>query len=77
MAPPELTPGSPFLDGFRALGHPGPRVAVFSQSLNLRYGLLAMGLSTMPETVLHFGRIKLPRWHIPTGVLDEHSRVAP
>lgn len=85
LAPPELAPGSPFLDGFRALGHPGPRVAVLSQSLNLRYGLLATGryLTTIPETVLHFGPkrasihvlpIKLRRWHVPTGVITLADR---
>jgi DNA-binding transcriptional LysR family regulator len=82
---PEMQPGSPTLEAFRALGLAGPRCVVFSASLNLRYGLLATGrfVTMIPESVLHYGPerapicvlpIKLPRWHVPTGVITLKDR---
>jgi DNA-binding transcriptional LysR family regulator len=82
---PEMEPGSPTLEAFHALGLAGPRCVVFSSSLNLRYGLLATGrfVTMIPDSVLHYGPerapicilpIKLPRWHVPTGVITLKDR---
>ena len=85
QAPPEMEPGSPTLEAFRAVGLPGPRVVVMSGSLNLRYGLLATGrfVTMIPEPALYYGPrrapvrvlpIKLPRWHVPTSVVTLKGR---
>jgi DNA-binding transcriptional LysR family regulator len=54
---PEMSPGSPTLEAFRALGVPRPRCVVFSSSLNLRYSLLAAGrfITMIPDSALHYG----------------------
>jgi len=85
QAPPEMEPGSPTLEAFRAVGLPGPRVVVMSGSLNLRYALLATGrfVTMIPDPVLYYGPrralvrilpIKLPRWHVPTSVITLKGR---
>jgi len=84
QSPPEMEPGSPTLEAFRAAGLSGPRVAVFSSSLNLRYGLLATGkfVTMIPDSALRYGPrqavrllpIKLPRWHVPTCVVTLRDR---
>jgi DNA-binding transcriptional LysR family regulator len=81
----EMEPGSPTLEAFRAVGVEAPRVVVLSNSLNLRYGLLASGrfLTMFPNSLLRYGPqrgsirvlpIKLPRWHIPTSVVTLKDR---
>jgi DNA-binding transcriptional LysR family regulator len=85
QSPPEMEPGSPTLEAFRALGLTGPRVVVFNSSLNIRYGLLATGrfLTMIPDSALHYGPqrapirllpIKLPRWYVPTCVVTLRDR---
>jgi DNA-binding transcriptional LysR family regulator len=84
QSPPEMNPGSPTLEAFRALGLPSPRCAVFSSSLNLRYGLLATGrfITMIPDAALYYGPrapirvlpIKLPRWHVPTCIITLKDR---
>jgi DNA-binding transcriptional LysR family regulator len=85
QSPPEMEPGSPTLETFRAAGLPSPRVVVSSASLNLRYGLLATGrfVTMIPDSALHYGPrrapirvlpIKLPRWHVPTCVVTLKDR---
>lgn len=77
---PEMEPGSPTLEAFRKVGLSGPRAAVFSSSLNLRYGLLATGrfVTMIHDSALYFRSsrdpirilpVKLPRWHIPTCIV--------
>ena len=81
----ESEPGSPTLEAFRAAGLNGPRVVVVSNSLNLRYGLLATGrfLTMFPNSLLRYGPqrasirvlpIKLPKWHVPTCVVALKDR---
>jgi DNA-binding transcriptional LysR family regulator len=81
----EMEPGSPTLEAFRAVGVEGPRLVVLSNSLNLRYGLLATGrfLTMFPNSLLRYGPpratirvlpIKLPRWHVPTSVVTLKDR---
>jgi DNA-binding transcriptional LysR family regulator len=81
----EIAPGGPVLEAFRALGLEVPRAVVFSDSLNLRYGLLATGrfLTMIPGSALHYGPkrtpirvlpIKLPRWLLPTCVVTLNKR---
>jgi DNA-binding transcriptional LysR family regulator len=89
QSPPEMQPGSPTLEAFRALGLAGPRCVVFSGSLNLRYGLLATGrfVTMIPDSVLRYGPerapirilpIKLPKWHVPTSVITlKHRTLSP
>jgi len=85
QAPPEMQPGSPTLEAFHALGLAGPRCVVYSGSLNLRYSLLATGrfVTMIPDSVLHYSPerapicvlpIKLPRWHVPTGIITLKDR---
>jgi len=85
QSPPEMEPGSPTLEAFRAAGLEGPRVVVLSASLNLRYGLLATGrfVTMISDSALHYGPkrapirilpIKLPRWHVPTCVVTLKDR---
>jgi len=79
-----MSPGSPTLEAFRALGLSNPRCVVFSSSLNLRYGLLATGrfVTMIPDSALHYGPrapirvlpIKLPRWHVPTCIITLKDR---
>ena len=81
----ETEPGSPTREAFRAAGVEGPRLVVLSNSLNLRYGLLATGrfLTMFPDSLLRYGPqrtpirvlpIKLPRWHVPTSVVTLKDR---
>jgi DNA-binding transcriptional LysR family regulator len=81
----EMEPGSPTLEAFRSVGVEGPRLVVLSNSLNLRYGLLATGrfLTMFPNSLLRYGPqrgsvrvlpIKLPRWHVPTCVITLKDR---
>jgi DNA-binding transcriptional LysR family regulator len=81
----EMEPGSPTLEAFRALGLEGPRLVVLSNSLNLRYGLLATGrfLTMFSNSLLRYGPqrgsirvlpIKLPSWHVPTCVVTLKDR---
>ena len=73
------------MEAFRAVGVDGPRQVVLSNSLNLRYGLLATGrfLTMFPNSLLRYGPqggsirvlpIKLPKWHIPTCVVTLEDR---
>jgi DNA-binding transcriptional LysR family regulator len=81
----EAVPGGPAFEMFRALGMDVPRAVVLSDSLNLRYGLLATGrfLTMIPGSALHYGPqrtpirvlpIKLPRWLLPTCVVTLKNR---
>jgi DNA-binding transcriptional LysR family regulator len=86
QAPAEVEPDSPTLQAFRAIGLSGPRVVVMSNSLNLRYGLLASGrfVTMVPGSVLHYGgtgrgklkvlSIRLPPWHVPTAAVTLKDR---
>jgi DNA-binding transcriptional LysR family regulator len=81
----EMEPGSPIIEAFRAAGLERPRAIVLSNSVNLRYGLLATGgfLTMFPDSLLQYGPrrapirvlpINLPRWHVPTSVVTLKNR---
>jgi DNA-binding transcriptional LysR family regulator len=81
----EMEAGSPTLEAFRAVGVEGPRLLVLSNSVNLRYGLLATGrfLTMFPDSLLRYGParapirvlpIKLPKWQVPTSVMTLKDR---
>ena len=81
----EMEPGSPTLEAFHAAGLEGPRLVVLSNSVNLRYGLLATGrfLTMFPNSLLRYGPqrtfirilpIKLPKWDVPTSVVTLKDR---
>jgi DNA-binding transcriptional LysR family regulator len=85
QSPGEMDPGGPTLSAFHAVGLEGPRVVVLSNSVNLRYGLLATGrfLTMFPNSLLCYGPprtsirilpIKLPRWHVATSVVTIRDR---
>ena len=85
QAPPEMEPGSPSLEAFRAAGLSAPRVVVLNGSMNLRYCLLATErfITMIPDSVLHYGAqrasirilpVKLPRWKVPTCALTLKDR---
>jgi DNA-binding transcriptional LysR family regulator len=85
QAAPEMEPGSPTLEAFRAAGLSAPRVVVLSGSMNLRYGLLATGrfITMIPDSALYYGAkrasirilpVKLPRWQVPTCALTVKDR---
>jgi DNA-binding transcriptional LysR family regulator len=84
QSPAEMSPGSPTLEAFRALGLPSPRCVVFSSSLNLRYGLLATGrfVTMIPDSALYYAPrtpirvlpIKLPQWHVPICIVTLKDR---
>lgn len=82
----ELEEGSPFTTAFRAAKLLPPAATIVSNSLHLRNALLASGkfLSLVPGSALHFGvqqtllatlPIRLPRWHLPTGVFSLKGRL--
>jgi DNA-binding transcriptional LysR family regulator len=81
----EMAPGGPTFEAFSTRGLEVPQVRVFSNSLNLRYSLLATGrfLTMIPASVLHFspGRslvkilpVKIPRWKLPYVVIALRNR---
>jgi DNA-binding transcriptional LysR family regulator len=81
----EMEPGSPIIEAFRMAGFERPHAVVLSNSVNLRFGLLATGrfLTMFPDSLLRYGPqraairilpIKLPRWHIPTSVATLKDR---
>jgi DNA-binding transcriptional LysR family regulator len=81
----EVEPGGPTFDAFRNCGLELPRVRIFSNSLNLRYSLLATGrfLSMVPASVLRFspGRtllkvlpVQIPRWRLPYVIITLKNR---
>src|SRR5258708_39967699 len=81
----EVEPGGPTFEAFRSCGLQVPRVNVFSNSLNLRYSLLATGrfLTMIPASVLQFGPartelkrlpIEVPRWRLPHMVMTIKNR---
>jgi DNA-binding transcriptional LysR family regulator len=81
----ELEPGAPTFEAFRSCGLQLPRVRVFSNSLNLRYSLLATGrfLTMVPASVLRFspGRtllkvlpVQIPRWRLPYVIITLKNR---
>jgi DNA-binding transcriptional LysR family regulator len=81
----EVVPGAPTFEAFRRCGLDVPGVRVFSNSLNLRYSLLAKGrfLTMIPASVLRFspGRklvkvlpVQVPRWHLPYGIVTLRDR---
>ena len=85
LSPVEMEPGGPVAEGFRAIGAEGPRTTIWSQSLNLRFSLLASGrfLTVIPGSVLRFGRqpkmfkvlpIKLPPWRLPNAIITLKDR---
>ncbi len=82
----ELEDGSPFVKAFRAAKLPLPAATIVSNSLHLRNALLAGGkfLSLVPGSALHFGvqqtllaalPVRLPRWHLPTGIFSLKGRL--
>jgi DNA-binding transcriptional LysR family regulator len=81
-----MEPGSPTLRAFHEAGlTEGPRAVILSNSLNLRYALLATGryLTMFPDSLLRYGPqrtairilpIELPRWEIPTSAVTLRDR---
>jgi DNA-binding transcriptional LysR family regulator len=88
LSRPEIQPGSPVFEAFHAIGAAVPRV-VTSDSLNLRYGLLATGrfITLIPGSALHYGAqrasiqilpIQIPRWSLPLSVVTlKHRTLSP
>jgi DNA-binding transcriptional LysR family regulator len=81
----EVAPGGPTYEAFKALRLDVPKCMIFSDSLNLRYGLLATGrfITMIPGSALHYGLerasicrlpIKLPRWTVPTSIVTLKGR---
>jgi DNA-binding transcriptional LysR family regulator len=81
----EVEPGGPTFEAFRNAGLELPRVRIFSNSLNLRYSLLATSrfLTMVPASVLHFspGRtllkvlpVQIPRWRLPFSIITLKNR---
>jgi DNA-binding transcriptional LysR family regulator len=81
----ELEPGAPTFEAFRSCGLQLPRVRVFSNSLNLRYSLLATGrfLTMVPASVLRFSPartllkvlpVQIPRWRLPYVIITLKNR---
>jgi len=81
----EVEPGGPTFEAFRSCGLELPRVRIFSNSLNLRYSLLATGrfLTMVPASVLRFspGRtqlkvlpVQIPRWRVPHVIITLKNR---
>lgn len=84
LSPPEMQPGGPAFEAFRAIGAAAPRV-VTSDSLNLRHGLLATGrfVTLIPGSALHYGPqrapikvlpIEIPCWSMPLSVVTLKGR---
>lgn len=82
----EAEDGSPFVEAFRTAKLTVPRATIFSNSLHLRNNLLATGryLTLVPGSALQFGPegtllkalpIRLPRWHLPTGLFSLKGRM--
>ena len=81
----EVAPGGPTHQAFKASGLDVPKCMILSDSLNLRYGLLATGrfITMIPGSALHYGPerasiavlpIKLPRWTVPTSIVTLRGR---
>jgi DNA-binding transcriptional LysR family regulator len=81
----EVVPGAPVFEAFRGCGLEMPQTSVFSNSLNLRYNLLATGrfLTMIPVSVLHFSPakalvevlpVRIPRWTVPYVVVALKDR---
>lgn len=81
----EVQPGAPTFEAFRNIGMPLPEVRVFSDSLALRYSLLATGrfLTMIPASVLLLGPkqpalrvlpIAIPRWQRPRVIATLRGR---
>lgn len=81
----EVEPGGPTFEAFRNAGLELPRVRIFSNSLNLRYSLLATSrfLTMVPASVLRFspGRtllkvlpVQIPRWRLPYAIITLKNR---
>lgn len=81
----EIVPGGPTHAAFTSLGLNVPKCMILSDSLNLRYGLLATGrfITMIPGSALHYGPerasisvlpIKLPRWTVPTSIVTLKGR---
>lgn len=86
LARAEMQPGGPAFEAFRAVGEALPRVVVASESLNLRYGLLATDrfVTFIPGSSLHYGPlrtpirvlpIEIPRWRLPLCVVTLKARL--
>jgi DNA-binding transcriptional LysR family regulator len=84
LSRPEMQPGGPAFEAFRATGSSVPR-SVTSDSLNLRHGLLATGrfITLIPGSALHYGPqraalrvlpIDIPRWSVPLSVVTLKGR---
>ena len=82
----EVEDGSPFVEAFRAAKLPVPAATIISNSLHLRNSLLATGryVTLVPGSAFRFGPqrtllkalpIKLPRWHLPTGIFSLKGRM--
>jgi DNA-binding transcriptional LysR family regulator len=81
----EVEPGGPTFRAFAALGLSIPKIKVFSDSLNLRYNLLATGrfvtmipasalLLNSPRAGLKVLPVAIPRWDHPTAILTLKNR---
>jgi DNA-binding transcriptional LysR family regulator len=81
----EVEPGAPTFEAFRSCGLELPRVRIFSNSLNLRYSLLATGrfLTMVPASVLQFSPVRtllkvlpvqIPRWRLPYVIITLKNR---
>jgi DNA-binding transcriptional LysR family regulator len=86
LSRPEMQPGGPAFEAFRAVGEALPRVVVASESLNLRHGLLATDrfVTFIPGSALHYGAlrtpirvlpIEIPRWRLPLYVATLKGRL--
>jgi DNA-binding transcriptional LysR family regulator len=84
LSPPEIQPGGPAFEAFRAIGAAVPHV-VTSDSLNLRHGLLATGrfVTFIPGSALRYGPrrtpiqvlpIEIPRWSLPLSAVTLKGR---
>ena len=85
LSPFETAEDSPVASAFRAIGMPLPQAHALSNSLNLRYALLATGrfVTMMPASMVRLGRIPptlkvLPidvgRWPAPTVIVRMPGR---
>jgi DNA-binding transcriptional LysR family regulator len=86
LARAEMEPGAPAFEAFRAAGAALPSRVVVSESLNLRYGLLATDrfVTLVPGSALYYGPargtfcvlpIEIPRWRRPLSVVTLKGRL--
>ena len=85
QSPSETSPGGPTYEAFTDLGLPVPPIKIFSELLNLRYGLLAQNkcVTMIPESVFRFSPIRtfikvlpinIPPWRRPMAIQTLKNR---